>query len=175
MARANDLIYLHPTGVNFLPIYWQTFGCQIETEGSLRFLITKLRDSKVGLRRITVKSYEVGWPHLLAESDISTYANTRIKIIKQQQRKQRASFEDGHNSMCCIINTVWQNLAPFYVRWPGSNCVSTTFSKFEKVCLTMDYLRMDGKQYGHKVRNKALDDFDWLIQWVEWKFGAETG
>ena len=40
---------------------------------------------------------------------------------------------------------------------------------------TMDYLRMDGKQYASKVRNKALEDFDWLSQWLEWKFLAETG
>ena len=33
--------------------------------------------------------------------------------------------------------------------------------------LTMDYLRMDGKQYASKVRNKALEDFDWLSQWLE--------
>ena len=26
----------------------------------------------------------------------------------------------------------------------------------------MDYLRMDGKKYASKVRNKALEDFDWL-------------
>ena len=32
---------------------------------------------------------------------------------------------------------------------------------------TMDYLRMDGKQYASKVRNKALEDFDWLSQWLE--------
>ena len=32
---------------------------------------------------------------------------------------------------------------------------------------TMDYLRMDGKLYASKVRNKALDDFDWLSQWLE--------
>ena len=31
----------------------------------------------------------------------------------------------------------------------------------------MDYLRMDGKQYASKVRNKALEDFDWLSQWLE--------
>ena len=40
---------------------------------------------------------------------------------------------------------------------------------------TMDYLRMDGKQYASKVRNKALEDFDWLSQWLERKFLAETG
>ena len=39
----------------------------------------------------------------------------------------------------------------------------------------MDYLRMDGKQYASKVRNKALEDFDWLSHWLEWKFLAETG
>ena len=33
--------------------------------------------------------------------------------------------------------------------------------------LIMDYLRMDGKQYVSKVRNKALEDFDWLSQWLE--------
>ena len=33
--------------------------------------------------------------------------------------------------------------------------------------ITMDYLRMDGKQYASKVRNKALEDFDWLSQWLE--------
>ena len=32
---------------------------------------------------------------------------------------------------------------------------------------TMDYLRMDGKQYASKVRNEALNDFDWLGQWLE--------
>ena len=32
---------------------------------------------------------------------------------------------------------------------------------------TMDYLRMDGKQYASKVRNEALNDFDWLSQWLE--------
>ena len=31
----------------------------------------------------------------------------------------------------------------------------------------MDYLRMDGKQYASKVRNKALKNFDWLSQWLE--------
>ena len=31
----------------------------------------------------------------------------------------------------------------------------------------MDYLRMDGKQYASKVRNKALEDFDWVSQWLE--------
>ena len=35
------------------------------------------------------------------------------------------------------------------------------------VGLTMNYLRMDGKQYASKVRNKALEDFDWLSQWLE--------
>ena len=39
----------------------------------------------------------------------------------------------------------------------------------------MDYLRMDGKQYASKVRNKALEDFDWLSQRLELKFLAETG
>ena len=34
-------------------------------------------------------------------------------------------------------------------------------------CSSMDYLRMDGKQYASKVRNKALDDSDWLSQWLE--------
>ena len=34
---------------------------------------------------------------------------------------------------------------------------------------------MDGKQYASKVRNKALEDFDWLSQWLERKFLAETG
>ena len=32
---------------------------------------------------------------------------------------------------------------------------------------TMDDLRMDRKQYASKVRNKALEDFDWLSQWLE--------
>ena len=32
---------------------------------------------------------------------------------------------------------------------------------------TMDYLRMDRKQYASKVRNEALNDFDWLSQWLE--------
>ena len=32
---------------------------------------------------------------------------------------------------------------------------------------TMNFLRMDGKQYASKVRNKALEDFDWLSQWLE--------
>ena len=32
---------------------------------------------------------------------------------------------------------------------------------------SMDYLRMDGKQYASKVRNKVLEDFDWLSQWIE--------
>ena len=41
--------------------------------------------------------------------------------------------------------------------------------------MIMDYLRMDGKQYASKVLNKALEDFDWLSQWLEWKFLAETG
>ena len=31
----------------------------------------------------------------------------------------------------------------------------------------MDYLRVDGKQYAPKVRNEALEDFDWLSQWLE--------
>ena len=35
------------------------------------------------------------------------------------------------------------------------------------VASTMDYLRMDGKQYASKVPNKALEDFDWLSQWLE--------
>ena len=35
------------------------------------------------------------------------------------------------------------------------------------ICCIMDYLRMDGKQYTSKVRNKALEDFDWLNQWQE--------
>ena len=33
--------------------------------------------------------------------------------------------------------------------------------------ISMDHLRMDGKQYASKVRNKALEDFDWLSQWLE--------
>ena len=33
--------------------------------------------------------------------------------------------------------------------------------------VNMDYLRMDGKQYASNVRNKALEDFDWLSQWLE--------
>ena len=37
----------------------------------------------------------------------------------------------------------------------------------------MDCLRMDGKQYASL--NKALGDFDWLNQWLEWKLRAETG
>ena len=32
-----------------------------------------------------------------------------------------------------ISKTVWQNLASFYVRRPGSNCVLMTFSKFESL------------------------------------------
>ena len=40
------------------------------------------------------------------------------------------------------------------------------FDKFS-LTFTMDYLRMDGKQYASKVRNKALEDFDWLSQWLE--------
>ena len=28
----------------------------------------------------------------------------------------------------------------------------------------MNYLRMDGNSTYHKVRSKALDDFDWLSQ-----------
>ena len=43
------------------------------------------------------------------------------------------------------------------------------------VCYTMDYLRMDGEQYASKVQNKALEDFHWLSQWLEWKFLVETG
>ena len=35
------------------------------------------------------------------------------------------------------------------------------------ISLIMDYLRTDGKQYASKVRNKALEDFDWLSQWLE--------
>ena len=35
------------------------------------------------------------------------------------------------------------------------------------VYIIMDYLRMDGKQYASKVQNKALEDFDWLSQWLE--------
>ena len=27
----------------------------------------------------------------------------------------------------------------------------------------------------HKVQNKALDDFDRLSQWLEWKLCVETG
>ena len=34
---------------------------------------------------------------------------------------------------------------------------------------------MDGKQYASEVRNKVLEDFDWLRQWLEWQFRAETG
>ena len=44
-------------------------------------------------------------------------------------------------------------------------------SKFQMsgffIGIGMDYLRMDGKQYASKVRNKALEDFDWLSQWLE--------
>ena len=40
-------------------------------------------------------------------------------------------------------------------------------SSAEAFCFTMDYLRMDGKQYASKGRNKALEDFDWLSQWLE--------
>ena len=29
------------------------------------------------------------------------------------------------------------------------------------------FIIMDGKQYASKVRNKALEDFDWLSQWLE--------
>ena len=29
---------------------------------------------------------------------------------------------------------------------------------------------MDGKQYTSKVRNKVLDDFDWLSQWKQFRF-----
>ena len=36
-----------------------------------------------------------------------------------------------------------------------------------EISLSMDYLRMDGKQYASKVRNEALNDFDWLSQWLE--------
>ena len=35
------------------------------------------------------------------------------------------------------------------------------------VSISMDYLRMNEKQYASKVRNKALEDFDWLSQWLE--------
>ena len=42
-----------------------------------------------------------------------------------------------------------------------------TRSKIVGIDFTMDYLRMDGKQYASKVRNKALEDFDWLSQWLE--------
>ena len=45
------------------------------------------------------------------------------------------------------------------------NCVGI----LGKICVTisMDYLRMDGKQYASKVRNKAQEDFDWLSQFLE--------
>ena len=32
-----------------------------------------------------------------------------------------------------------------------------------------------GNSTRHKVRNKALDNFDWLSKWLERKLGAETG
>ena len=41
------------------------------------------------------------------------------------------------------------------------------FNVLKLLCKDMDYLRMDGKQYASKVRNKALEDFDWLSQWLE--------
>ena len=54
----------------------------------------------------------------------------------------------------------------------SENCLDFNFvaSPYEKVIFvsdTMDYLRMDGKQYASKVRNKTLEDFDWLSQWLE--------
>ena len=52
---------------------------------------------------------------------------------------------------------------------------TSCFKTFIFICQNMDYLRMDGKQYASKVRNKALEEFDWLSQWLEWKFLAETG
>ena len=36
-----------------------------------------------------------------------------------------------------------------------------------KFGITIDYLRLDGKQYASKVLNKALEDFDSLSQWLE--------
>ena len=39
----------------------------------------------------------------------------------------------------------------------------------------MDYYEWIGNSTRHKVRNKALDDFDWLSQLLEWKLRAETG
>ena len=49
---------------------------------------------------------------------------------------------------------------------------SRRFSQGERLMennytITMDYLRKEGKQYASKVRNKALEDFDWLSQWLE--------
>ena len=38
---------------------------------------------------------------------------------------------------------------------------------FFKLTMTMDHLRMDGKQYASKVRNKASEDFGWLSQWLK--------
>ena len=61
--------------------------------------------------------------------------------------------------------------------------ITTKISTKKRECIlrktrfnkSMDYLRMDEKQYASKVRNKALEDFDWLSQCVERKFLAETG
>ena len=46
---------------------------------------------------------------------------------------------------------------------------------FSLVAKSMDYSRMDGKQYMYQVRNKALSDFGWLKQWLEKNLHAETG
>ena len=72
--------------------------------------------------------------------------------------------------------------APYIQAGLGNRlCYEITFNDYHRVIklaasspkvpdakhVTMDYLRMDGKQYASKVRNKALEDFDWFIQWLE--------
>ena len=59
-----------------------------------------------------------------------------------------------------------QMILPFHFSSTMSVQNSFKFS-ITAITLSMDYLRMDGKQYASKVRNKALDDFDWLSQWLE--------
>ena len=59
-----------------------------------------------------------------------------------------------------------------YVLFPrDQECMVNPFCQFLTIMFIltyiMDYLRMDGKQYASKVRNKALEDFDWLSQWLE--------
>ena len=38
----------------------------------------------------------------------------------------------------------------------------------------LEFVRV-GNSTCHKVRNEALEDFDWLSLWQEWKLLTETG